>query len=258
MWTRLRQLALITRDLGPVVVDLKAIFGLEVCHVDPNVGVFGLENRLLPVGTQFIEVLQPIQENTAGGRYLERRGGDTGYMVICQSEEPLRGRMDALGIRRLGRSLQAAEPGARVVPMQLHPQDTRGSFLEIDWHIDGDAPIPPWEHGVGTGWEWAIRTEVVRRIAAAEIQTDQPATLAARWSRILDISEERAGDDTFVIRLENADLRFVPATDGRGEGLGGMDLEAADGARALAAAKDRGCLDADGAIRVGGLRIRLV
>ena len=86
MSIRLRQIALVANKLAPVIDDLKGVFGLEVCYIDPGVGVFGLENSLLPVGNNFIEVVAPIKEGTAGGRYLKRRGGDGGYMVICQCE----------------------------------------------------------------------------------------------------------------------------------------------------------------------------
>ena len=40
---------------------------------------FGLENTLMPVGRNFLEVVAPIQEGTAAGRYLDRRGGNGGY-----------------------------------------------------------------------------------------------------------------------------------------------------------------------------------
>ena len=78
MWLRLRQIALIAPKLAPVLDEFRSVLGLEVCFVDPGVGHFGLENALLPIGNQFIELLAPVRENTAGGRYLERRGGAGG------------------------------------------------------------------------------------------------------------------------------------------------------------------------------------
>ncbi len=38
----------------------------------------------MPVGKNFLEVVAPIREGTAGGRDLKRRGGDGVYMVITQ------------------------------------------------------------------------------------------------------------------------------------------------------------------------------
>ena len=68
MTIRLRQICLVAEQLAPVVDDLKAVFGLEVCFVDPAVQAFGLENSLFPVGNNFLEVVAPIQANTAAGR----------------------------------------------------------------------------------------------------------------------------------------------------------------------------------------------
>src|SRR5258708_8987092 len=96
MSIRLRQIALVANTLAPVIDDLKAVFGLEVCYIDPGVGVFGLENSLLPVGNNFIEVVAPIKDGTAGGRYLKRRGGDGGLLGICQCERHAAA-LDALG-----------------------------------------------------------------------------------------------------------------------------------------------------------------
>src|SRR6185437_8780205 len=63
MWLRLRQIALVARQLAPVVD--RDVFGLEVAYRDPGVEAFGLENAVLPVGNQFLEVVAPIREGTA-------------------------------------------------------------------------------------------------------------------------------------------------------------------------------------------------
>src|SRR5690348_16129830 len=57
MSIRLRQICLVAEKLAPVLDDLKAIFALDVCFVDPAVAAFGLENSLLPVGSNFLEVV---------------------------------------------------------------------------------------------------------------------------------------------------------------------------------------------------------
>ena len=160
MSIRLRQIALVANQLAPVIEDLKAVFGLEVCYIDPGVGVFGLENSLLPVGNNFIEVVAPIKEGTAGGRYLKRRGGDGGYMVICQCDS------HAAQLERRERALSMGvriawerESGGYHV-MQLHPADTGGSFFEIDWDAKGEVE-GNWEPAGGSGWRSAKRTEIV-------------------------------------------------------------------------------------------------
>src|SRR6266446_3047657 len=178
MWLRLRQIALIARELQPIVDGMHEILGLEVGYRDPGVKVFGLQNAIFPVGNQFIEVVSPIQEGTAGGRYLERRRGDGGYMVICQCDDhaPRKRRVAELGIRK------ALEQDTREYGiMQLHPRDTGGSFLEIDYQHGGESPDGPWEPA-GKNWQKAVHTDVVRGIAAAEIQSSEPDALSKRWS----------------------------------------------------------------------------
>ena len=86
MAIQLRQICLVAEKLQPVVEDLTDILGINPCYIDPGVGVFGLENTLMAVGKNFLEVVAPIREGTAGGRYLKRRGGDGGYMVITHAD----------------------------------------------------------------------------------------------------------------------------------------------------------------------------
>jgi hypothetical protein len=254
MWLRLRQIALVARHLEPVLADVQAVFGLQVAYRDPGVAQFGLENAVLPVGTQFLEIVAPIEEGTAGGRYLDRRHGDGGYMVILQCDEhpPRRARVEELGIRTV-----ADHDDGQYVIMQLHPRDTGGSFLEIDEQRAGDELNGPWMPA-GPHWQKAVRTEVVRGIAAAEIQAPDPSGLAQRWSDILDVPVGVDGEGRTALALDNATLRFVPDTDGRGEGLGGVDVVTVDRDRATAAARARNLSVDDDVVLVGGVRVALV
>ena len=254
MWLRLRQICLVARELEPAITSLKAVLGLEVCHRDPGVRTFGLENALLPVGNQFLEVVSPVEEGTTAGRYLERRGGDGGYMVItqCDDHAPRKRRIAELGVRV---AFGFDQPDYRC--MQLHPKDTGGSFFEIDYQPGGDADDGPW-WPAGPDWRPARRTGVVDAIRAAELQSPDPERLAARWSEIAEIPLARDAAGRPVLPLANAALRFVQATDGRPEGLGGVDLAVVDRARLLAAAAARGCRVSDDVVTICGVRFRLV
>ena len=255
MWIRLRQIAFVAHELESVVDDLHAVLGLDVAYRDPGVATFGLHNAVMPAGQQFIEVVSPTQDGTAGGRYLERRKGDGGYMVIlqCDDHAPVKARIDELGVRKV-----IEQDTKHYKLMQLHPRDTGGSFLEIDVQVGGESMDGPWEPA-GPKWQQA-KTDVVSGIIAAEIQADDPAALAARWSSILD-RDVRAGVDGHpTIDLDNASLRFVAITDGRGEGLGGIDVAvgAANASRVLAAAEQRDRRIADDQVDVGGMRIAII
>jgi len=254
IWLRLRQIALVAEKLAPVEEALIDVLGIEVCFRDPAVGYFGLENALFPIGNQLLEVVAPIQANTAGGRYLERRGGDGGYMVItqCNNHAPRRARVEALGIRLVGQF-----DSGEFRNMQLHPKDTGGSFFEIDemmgrgaHDLDG-----PWEPA-GKDWQRVRRLGRVTGILAAEVQCDDPKQVAARWSEIAEIPlTDEGGHPT--LPLDDASVRFVPCADDRPEGLGGIDVACADKAAILAAAEARGAVTGDDQVFLCGMRINL-
>jgi len=250
----MRQIALIARELAPVVDEIREVFGLEVAYRDPEVAAFGLENAVFPVGNQFLEVVAPVREGTAGGRYLDRRGGDGGYMVIlqCDDHTPRKRHAAELGIRKV---LEQDESKFRI--MQLHPRDTGGCLLEIDEQIGGEKLDGPW-FPAGRDWQSAVRTDVVRGIAAAEIQTPDPADLAARWGQVVELPVEADAGGHASLRLDNAGIRFVKDTDGRGEGLGGLDLAVANRSRLLAAAERHGHRISDELVHICGIRFRLV
>jgi hypothetical protein len=246
---KLRQIALVARELAPVEDDLRAIFGLEVAYRDPVVHQWGLENIVVPVGNQFLEVVAPTRDGTTAGRYLDRRGGDGGYMVILQCEDATArdARIERLGIRIVHRSLHADYDGR-----QLHPRDTGGSFLEVDWAPGFDEPDGAW-HPAGDHWRPARRTDLVTGIAACEVQTPDPDGLTARWSGILGRAATR-----HTIPLDIGTIRFAADTDGRGEGLGGVDIVVTDKARVLREAGKRGRVAGENLLLIGGTRFTLI
>jgi hypothetical protein len=218
-WIRLRQVALVAHDLEASVRELHDAFELEVAFRDPAVATFGLQNAVLPVGNQFIEVVSPTKEGTAGGRQLERLGGDGGYMVICHTDDhpTVRQRVQGLGVRTV---VDAEDDGYRI--MQLHPGDTGGSFLEIDFQPGGEDRNGPWMPA-GNNWQRARRTDVVDGITGVEVQCKDPDKTLARWNEItaLDISGR-------TLRLDNASITFV---DGPLDSLVGVTLAATDTSR---------------------------
>jgi hypothetical protein len=252
----LRQLCLVTGELAPVIDHLEAVFGIERCYVDPGVGVFGLENTLLPVGSDFLEVVAPVEDGTAAGRYLQRRRGDGGYMVICQADS---------AETQDGCRTRAAERNVRVAwerehddyhLMQLHPGDLRASFLEIDTDEPND-PIGHWEPAGGDGWRPHMRTERTLGYRAVELQDDDPAGLAELWGHIVHAPVRRDGD-TLLVALANVDLRFVAPRDDRGPGLCGIDLAVADAEAIRSAAAERGLTVGEDSVDLCGVRFRLL
>ncbi len=257
MSIRLRQICLVAEKLQPVLDDFRAILGLEVCFVDKSVIEFGLENSLVPVGSNFIEVVAPVRDNTAGGRYLKRRGGDGGYMVICQCVEHAAQLARKERARSLGVRIAWEREGAHGHIMQLHPADTGGSFFEIDWDAKGE-PEGNWYAAGGSDWPRARRTEVVKAYSAVELQSPDPRGLAERWSSIAEIPLRQDKRGRLEMPLDNASVRFIETRDGRPEGLSGVDVVVADRKRLLEAASKRGRKTGEEEATICGTRFYLV
>lgn len=176
---RLRQVVLISHELEPVVGCLTESFGLEVAYSDPGVAEFGLRNALLPVGTDFLEVLAPLDpgdRSTAGVRFLDRRG-EGGYMLLVQvhSADEARRRAADLGLRVVWK---ADLPDIRGT--HLHPADLGGTLLSVDEAV----PAESWRWA-GPSWRDHVRTGCVEGVAAAEIEVAEPEAVALRWSSLL-------------------------------------------------------------------------
>jgi hypothetical protein len=251
MTPRIRQIALVARELEPAVAALREVLGIEVSVRDPGVGVFGLENAVLPVGDTFLEVVSPTGEGTSAGRLLERRGGDGGYMVIVQVEgeslEPHRSRVAALGVR-IAWEVTLDD----IATVHLHPRDVGGAIVSLDV-----AHPPSSWRWAGSAWEDKVRTHRALRIAGAEIQADDPAHMARRWADVLAAPEPVATADSVELAVGQSTVRFVPVRDGRGEGLSGVDVAMADRAAALESARRLGLPVEGDQVTICGTRFRL-
>ena len=237
---RLRQVALVAADLDPVVDDLCAVLGLEVGYRDPGVGEFGLVNAVLPVGDTFLEVVAPDREDTTAGRYLERRNGDGGYMVILQSDDldADRRRFDDLGVRVVWKIDLDDMRGTH-----LHPRDVGGAILSVD-----DATPPESWRWAGPTWQSSVRTDVVTGLTGVVVQATDPDAIAARWSEVLDLPVKDG-----AIPLDGGRIAFVTDSDGRGDGVTAIEITG-DAAALRRRAADRGRLEG-GRVRIGGVEV---
>ncbi|MCZ6643345.1 MAG: hypothetical protein O7F71_17355 [Gammaproteobacteria bacterium] len=252
MSIQLRQIALVAEFLKPMIEDLSYTLGVNPCFIDDGVGVWGLENTLLAIGHNFLEVVAPVKTNTAAGRYLERRNGNGGYMVICQAGS----HAEQLEVKE-----RALAEGVRIAweresdhyhLMQLHPRDMTASFLEVDWdrHDDFDGN---WEPAGGLAWEEKVDQSSIVDMVGVELQGPQPEALAQRWAQVLG----RPMRDDLTVEINNATLRFIEAVDGRGPGLSGVDLIVRDKPAILKRAKKRRAYVSDTQLTICGFHFYL-
>jgi catechol 2,3-dioxygenase-like lactoylglutathione lyase family enzyme len=246
---RLRQIALVAPDLAAARAEITAVLGIDYAYDDPGVGKYGLHNAVFPVGDTFLEVVAPKAPGTTAARLLDKRGGAGGYMVILQVDDLAEARD------------RVREAGARVVDQRdkdgaafthIHPKDIGGAILSLD-HMN---PQERWEWG-GPHWMNHVCTDVSVAIIGAELQAEDPRTMAARWAAVLGRATDEA-DGGWRIRLDEGEIRFVSARDGRGDGLGGFDVAVRDPQEVRRRARARGLIEGNGAIMLSGTRLRLV
>jgi Glyoxalase-like domain len=209
----LRQVALVARDCAQVAGELHQAFGWPAPFHDPGVGQFGLTNAVFAAGDTFVEVVAPAQPGTTAGRYLERRGGDGGYMAIFQVPDlaAARRRVASLGVRVVW---TADLPD--IAGTHLHPGDVPGAIVSLDWA----APEQSWRWA-GPSWTGRAPEHAPGGVTGLTIEVNDPAAAARRWVAVLGISAAGRGDTTVVVELpdQGQRLRFVPALGGRGEGI---------------------------------------
>ncbi len=252
---RLRQVAFIASKIDPVADQLGQVFGLKVGFRDPGVEVFGLNNVVMPVGGEFLEVLEPFRDDASGARYLARRGGDAGYMVILQDADALahRARLEGAGVRVIAKS-----PDRRYQFTHFHPGDCAGVLMSID-SVVGDSG---WR-GAKSDWppagpDWRnFESEASLGIASVTIQSRDPVAAAERWSMLLAEPARRAGW-AMEITLDPGLIRFVEPVDADGTGVVGLDIVVRDQAKTFDAARKLGLPTGDDWIRICGVAIRPV
>ncbi len=205
---RLRQVALVARDLDAACASIERELGLRDPFRDPGVAEFGLTNAVYEAGDTFLEVVSPAREGTTAGRYLERRGGDAGYMVLFQVDDTpaTRARAGELGVRIVW-NLDLDD----ISGTHLHPQDLKGAIVSFD------SPRRPasWRWG---GPRWVDGPPADARatpaIAGVEVGAVDPDDVERRWTALFGPLPH---------------VRFTPVAAASDEGIRTVELTGFDG-----------------------------
>lgn len=246
---RLRQIAFAAAELAPAEEALLDVMGLETGFRDPGVGEFGLHNAVIPVAGNFLEIVapEPGKTGTAAGRYIERRGGDTGYMAIFHAVDarPIRANAEKLGIRAVWHHNHDDATATH-----FHPVDMGGVIASVDSFPaapDPDEKYAFWKWA-GPDWKSHAPTTITRRMTGVGFVHPDPAKMAATWSSLLGLPALAVGEDGFDMPTSDGGVLRFRKTEGGGDPhMAELDFEMTDKAEALRRAKARGLeADADG------------
>ena len=242
----IRQIVMVSALRDPIVNSLCELFECEVAFNDPGVGHFGLENAVIPIGTDFLEVVSPKEENTTAGRYLEKRNGDGGYMIIIQVDDF----KDSKGLVEKNNIAIVWETDlAEAKAIHLHPKQMGGAILSLDW-------MNPKESWKWAGPEWTSHISgPITGVDGVQIQSDNPEVMFQDWLKVL--GNPKSSKEKLRIFLDETWLEFILDSDGRGPGISAFSLKAKDHDFINKRAEELGFIS-EGIICLGGLKFYLV
>jgi hypothetical protein len=162
------------KELEPTVARLQDELGLGEPYSDPAVAFFGLRNAVFALGDTFLEVVSPVQPDTAAGRLMNRRGGDCGYMLMFQVGDlaAARARANQAGVKEV---LEIDRDD--ISEVHLHPRDMRAAIVSLSQ----PKPAASWPWG-GDGWH---RRAAPARVQGATVGVTDPNDVAERWRQVI-------------------------------------------------------------------------
>ncbi|CAN5548095.1 hypothetical protein BH10ACT11_BH10ACT11_04580 [soil metagenome] len=192
---RLRQAVFAARDLETAVAGLREQYELAEPFSDPAVAHFGLQNAVFAIGDTFLEVVSPVEEGTAAGRLLDRRGGDCGYMAMFQVE-------DVAAARKRAADAEVREVFQieldDIVEAHLHPADIGNAIVSVSQ----PKPAASWRWG-GPDWQ---RRQAPGSIVGITVACADAARTKARWSNVVGelsgVSFVADGEDRGIVSVE--------------------------------------------------------
>ena len=198
MLHKLRQIAMMVNDL-PEAVDL---YGRALGMTPSRSGAlpqFGLDNAVLPAGNgTFVELLAPSSADSAGARFLQRRG-EAPYLVIFETTEydRLIPHLRERGVRITG---ETEHEGSRSA--FLHPSSCNGAFLEIIEVTDATNPWP----AAGSDWQSVGQQPGTVQLRQVAIIVNDLDAAIAHWSELFGLEPTKR----FQISFTDLEIAVLP------------------------------------------------
>jgi methylmalonyl-CoA/ethylmalonyl-CoA epimerase len=135
MFARIDHVGVAVDDLEAAIALHERTYGLRLAHREV-VEAQGVEAVLLDVGSSHVELLRPLQPDTAVGRFLASRG--PGLHHVAYRVDDIEAALDALRDRGLQLIDETPRVGIRDSRVAfVHPQSAGGVLTEIVQPAEG-------------------------------------------------------------------------------------------------------------------------
>ena len=135
MFAQIDHVGVAVEDLDAAIALHEQTYGLALAHREV-VEEQGVEAVLLDVGESHVELLRPLQPDTAVGRFLASRG--PGLHHVAYRVDDIEAALDALrdrGVQLIDETPRAGIRDSRVA--FVHPRSTGGVLTEIVQPAEG-------------------------------------------------------------------------------------------------------------------------
>jgi methylmalonyl-CoA/ethylmalonyl-CoA epimerase len=201
MLHRLRQMAFLVRDLDEAGELYLHTLGMHSCRAE-ELPQYGMRNLVLPAGEgTFVELLQPLSDDTAAARFLQRRG-EAPYLLIFETRDydRLIPHLKSSGVRVTAENQREGSRSAFI-----HPSSTNGAFLEVVEVSDPDNPWP----AAGADWQASEHQPVTRQLKQVAILVRDLDQATRRWAELFGLQATRR----FQISFTDLEIAVMPLGD---------------------------------------------
>ncbi len=125
----LDHVAIAVADLDDAIAEYRRQYGVEPLYRE-TVKEQGVEEAMIPVGGSYVQLLQPLSDETPVGRFLAKNGPGLHHVAYAvPSIEAALEHLKAEGVRLIDREPRIGGRGARIA--FVHPKELAGTLIEL-------------------------------------------------------------------------------------------------------------------------------
>lgn len=125
----LDHVAIAVRDLDAAVESYRQRYGVEPLYREV-VEAQGVEEAMIPVGGSFVQLLEPLGEDTPVGKFLARHGEGLHHVAYAVADiEAALAHLESVGARLIDETPRIGGRGAKIA--FVHPADLAGTLVEL-------------------------------------------------------------------------------------------------------------------------------